>query len=167
MYVLCGILYLCDLILLAFLHKKIHLLLSVFVIKHLSKYTLPFPRMHFKRWQLWQLCYLLSQQSVKKNRLHTVSSYTLISVASHAKTSHESLWSDHINRGRSSTLTLLIVYRVTFLLNVHSVLVKGFKEYQKHLCLNWAGNSHAFHRHPLSTILGSLGGLIWPQHFLM
>lgn len=101
---------------------KILIYRSVFVIKHLYKYALPFPRMH-SNVDSFDSCVIFLVSSRWKNRLHTVSSYTLIYVASHAKTSHESLWSDHTNRGQSSTLTLLIVYQVTFLLNVHCIQI--------------------------------------------
>ena len=56
------------------------------VIKHLSKYGLLCPRMH-SNVDSFDSCVIFLVSSQWKNKLHTVSSSTLISVVSHAKES--------------------------------------------------------------------------------
>lgn len=77
-----------------FFHKKINLLSSALVIEHLSKYRLSFPRMHSNTDSFDSYVIFLVSSRWKKYKLHAVSSYTLISVTSHAKRSYEtsSVW---------------------------------------------------------------------------
>lgn len=104
-------------------------------------------------------CVIFLVSSRWKNKLHTVSSYILIFVVSHATGSHETppAWSHEPRAISYMYASDNLQWFSSWLCTRFSY--RGFKGYQKQSCQNRAGNAHAFHCHPLSTILGRLEGL--------
>lgn len=115
-YVLYGVVYY-GLLLLAFILKNLHLLSSTDKDRGLL-----FPRMLSDV----DSCVIFLVSSRWKSKLHTVCSSTLISVASHEKTSHESFylitWT-----GSSPLPSLLVASRAAFRLDVHSTFENDVK----------------------------------------
>lgn len=123
-----------DLVLLPFYPQMINWLSSVLVIKPLSKSRLLFPRMH-SNVDSFDSCVIFLVSSRQKNKLHTVSSLTLISVVSHAEARPETLRYDQVTEGyllhSSTNLQSGFFYFLFFILNVRLVFIKRIQRISK------------------------------------